>query len=137
MAQSSSRRRASGQAGNVVDCQIGGDLGLWLVMLAQPVKAGIWDKNSSFFRFDGCVGEVGRIAQRAFRDRLEECRLADIGQANLFFEKSVLWRLRDTAWSGSVHTMPLFKLFPGRPSKIFSSFTAFLGGIFLLAYERR
>jgi len=30
------------------------------------------------------------------------------------------------------HTIPLFRLFPGRPSSIFSSLTAFLGGIFFL-----
>lgn len=29
------------------------------------------------------------------------------------------------------HTIPLFKLFPGRPKGIFSSLTAFLGPIFL------
>lgn len=30
----------------------------------------------------------------------------------------------------ALHTMPLFKLFPGLPRWIFSSLTAFLGGIF-------
>lgn len=34
--------------------------------------------------------------------------------------------------------MPLFRLLPGLPSRIFSSLTAFFGGIFLLdAYVRR
>ena len=45
--------------------------------------------------------------------------------------------LQITARPGPVHTIPLFRLFPGRPSRIFSSLTAFLGGIFLLAYDRR
>jgi hypothetical protein len=31
-----------------------------------------------------------------------------------------------------LHTMPLFKLFPGRPSKTFFSSSFFFGGIFLL-----
>ena len=33
---------------------------------------------------------------------------------------------------GLRRTIPLFKLFPGRPKSTFSSLTAFLGGIFLL-----
>ena len=35
--------------------------------------------------------------------------------------------------------MPLFKLLPGRPKRIFSSLTCFFGGIFFreLAYNRR
>lgn len=36
----------------------------------------------------------------------------------------------------SLHTIPLFRLLPGLPSRIFSSLTAFLGGIFRLAYPR-
>lgn len=36
-----------------------------------------------------------------------------------------------------VHTIPLFKLLPGLPSRTFSSLTAFFGGIFLdFAYVR-
>lgn len=37
-----------------------------------------------------------------------------------------------TAHSWFLHTIPLLRLFPGRPSSIFSSLTAFLGGIFFL-----
>ncbi len=39
----------------------------------------------------------------------------------------------------ALRTIPLLRLFPGRPNKIFSCLTSFLGGIFflLLAYERR
>lgn len=56
--KTSTGRGATGQAGNVVNCKVGGDLGLGLVLLAQPVEPRIGDDNARLFRIDGSVGEI-------------------------------------------------------------------------------
>ena len=52
-------------------------------MFAQPVISSIRHNDSGLFRIYGCVGEVCGVAQRAFRDSLEECRFADVSKADL------------------------------------------------------
>lgn len=74
--EASPGRRATGQPGDVVDREIGGDLGAglggcsagfsrwrggkggYLVVVAEPVVARIGDNNTSFFGLDGCVWEI-------------------------------------------------------------------------------
>lgn len=46
------------QTGNVVDCEVGRDARLGLVLLAQPVEAIVRDNDASLLRVDGGVGEV-------------------------------------------------------------------------------
>ena len=75
-------------------------------------------------------GTYGRIAQVAFGDGLEERRLADVCQSNLWSPKTVSWIGESKDWPGGQPTTPLLRLFPGRPRRIFSSTTGFLGGIF-------
>ena len=82
IAEPRTRGRPAGQAGDVVDGQVGGDAGFGLVVLAQPVVALVRDQYASFFRVDGGVGEVGRVAEFTFGDGLEEGGFADVGEAD-------------------------------------------------------
>lgn len=71
------------------------------------------------------------VAQRALGDRLEQCRFANVSEADLLASLVAF-----TAWALSmegVHqrTIPLFKLLPGRPRRTFFSSSFFLGGILL------
>jgi hypothetical protein len=59
---------------------------------------------------------------------LEKRRLANVCKADL---KWISKRLG--AEEAAELTIPLFKLLPGLPSRTFSSFTAFFGGIFFFA----
>lgn len=52
-------------------------------MLAQPVEAGIRDNDTRFFWVDGGIREVSRVTQRTLGDRLEERRLANVGETDL------------------------------------------------------
>lgn len=81
--QSSTSRGTTGQTGNIVDGQVGRNLGLGLVMLAEPVEPLIGDDNAGLLGVNGGIGEVGRVTQGGLSDRLEECRLADVGKTNL------------------------------------------------------
>lgn len=150
VAETSTGRRTARQAGDVVDCEVGRDPRLGVVLFAQPVVALIRDDDAGLLGIDGGIGEVlgggsatgrrckverrgtyGRIAQVALGDGLEERRLADVCQSNLWSPKTARqqdWRVKD--WPGGQPTMPLLRLFPGRPRRIFSSTTCFLGGIF-------
>lgn len=81
--QTSTSRSTTGQTGNIVHGQVGGHLGLGLVVLAEPVEPLIGNDDASLFGVNGGIGEVGRVTQRGLGDRLEERRLADVGKTNL------------------------------------------------------
>jgi hypothetical protein len=59
------------------------DLGLGLVLLAEPVEAGIGDDDTGLFRVDGSVGEVGRVTEVTLGDSLEQRRFTYVGETNL------------------------------------------------------
>lgn len=73
----------TGQTGDIVHGQVGGHLGLGLVVLAQPVEAVIGDDDAGFFGVNGGIGEVGRVTQRGLGDGLEEGGFADVGKTDL------------------------------------------------------
>ena len=81
--QTGTSRGTTGQTGDIIHSQVGGNLGLGLVVGAEPVEALIGDDDAGFFRVDGGIGEVGRVTQRRLSDGLEERGLADVGEANL------------------------------------------------------
>jgi hypothetical protein len=49
----------------------------------EPVEPLIGDDNAGLLGVNGGEGEVGRVTQGGLSDRLEECRLADVGKTNL------------------------------------------------------
>jgi hypothetical protein len=75
------------QARDVDDLEEGGRLGLGLVERAEPAEALVGDVDARVVGVDCAKGEVlGRDGQ--LRERVEERRLADVGEANdadLFF----------------------------------------------------
>lgn len=71
------------QTGNIVHSQVGGNLGLGLVVVAKPVEPVIGNDDTGLLGVDGGIGEVGRVTQGGLGDRLEESRLADVGKTNL------------------------------------------------------
>lgn len=73
----------TGQTGDIIDGQVGGNLGLGFVMTAEPVEALIGNDDTSFFGVDGSEGKVGWVTQRRLGNGLEERRLADVGQSDL------------------------------------------------------
>lgn len=81
--QTGTSRGTTGQTGDIIHSQVGGNHGLGLVVGAEPVEALIRDDDTSFFRVDGGKGEVGGVTQRRLGDGLEECGLADVGETNL------------------------------------------------------
>lgn len=81
--QTGTSRGTTGQTGDIIHSQVGGNHGLGLVMGAEPVEALIRDDDTSFFGVDGGKGEVGGVTQRRLCDSLEERRLADVGETNL------------------------------------------------------
>lgn len=123
-------------------------------MLAEPIVSWIRYNNPSFFWVYSGIREVldpgllaygvpksseratySWITQRAFCNGLKQSRFSNICESNLAL---IVQHLQPR--EGVIpHTMPLFRLFPGRPSRIFFSSSFFLGGIFLrlLKYERK
>lgn len=73
----------AGQTGDIIDGQVGGHLGLGLVVFAQPVETLIGDDDTRFFGVDGGIGEVGGVTQRGLGDSLEEGGFADVGKTDL------------------------------------------------------
>ena len=73
----------TGQTGDVVDGQVGRNLGLGLVLLAEPVEALIGDDDTGLFGVDGSVGEVGRVTEVALGNGLEQRRFTYVGETNL------------------------------------------------------
>lgn len=51
-------------------------------MVAEPVVALVGHEHAGFFGVDGGVGEVGRVAELALGDGLEEGGFADVGEAD-------------------------------------------------------
>ena len=60
VAQTGTSRGTTGQAGDVVDSQVGRDLGLGLVLVAQPVEAVIGNDDARLLGLNGGVGKVLR-----------------------------------------------------------------------------
>lgn len=83
ISQTSTSRGTSGQTGDIIHGQVGGNLRLGLVVFAEPVESLIRDDDTSLFGIDSGIGEVRRVTQRRLGDGLEECRLADVGQSDL------------------------------------------------------
>lgn len=134
VAQASTGGRATGQACDIVDGQVGRDPRLGRELVAQPVISVIGDDDAGLFGLDGGIGEVGWVAQVALGDGLEEGGFADVCKADLIDSQRrpevAGGRVGGGAAGGGL-TIPLFRLLPGRPRRIFFSSTAFLGGIFL------
>lgn len=134
VAQASASGRATSQTCDIVDGQVGGDPRLGLKLVAQPVISVIGDDDAGLFRVDGGIGEVGWIAEVALGDGLEEGGFTDVCKADLIESQRrpeiASGRVLEGRASGRL-TIPLFRLLPGRPRRIFFSSTAFLGGIFL------
>jgi hypothetical protein len=97
VAKTSTCRGTTGQAGDVIDCEVGRHLRLGVVLLAQPVEALIGDDDASLLGVNSGIGEVlatvsatvvlwsaprveayGRVAQVALGDGLEQCGFADV-----------------------------------------------------------
>lgn len=119
---------------------------LWLVLLAEVLISRVWNNDSRFFWIDGCERKVlvgvstscrqvalskldhtyGRVTKGTLGDSLEQRRFTNVRKTNLntSLAKIEVKHLEEN------HTIPLFKLFPGRPKRIFFSSTAFFGGIF-------
>lgn len=153
ISKTSTSRGTSSQPSNIIDGKMCRNSGLWVVFLAEPLISLIWNEDTRLLRLDGREGEVlgiivsfdfdekasrswrqagfaictyGRVSERAFGDSLEESRLSyvcktDLEKVSKAFEHAMPW----------AHTIPLFRLFPGRPNRTFSSLTTFFGGIFL------
>ena len=81
--QTSTSRGTTGQTSNIVDGQVGGNLGLGLVLVNQPVEALIGNDDTGLFGVDGSIREVGRVTKGGLGDGLEERRLSDVGKTNL------------------------------------------------------
>jgi PPE-repeat protein len=81
--QTSTGGSTASQTGNIIDGQVSGNLGLGLVVVNEPVEPLIGDDNAGLLGVNGGEGEVGRVTQGGLSDRLEECRLADVGKTNL------------------------------------------------------
>ena len=73
----------TGQTSNVVDSEVSRDLGLGLVLLAEPVEAVIGDDDTGLFGVDGSVGEVGRVTKVALGNGLEQRRFTYVGETDL------------------------------------------------------
>jgi len=56
--KASTSGRAAGQPGNVEDGEVGGNAGLWVELVAQPIEAGIGDDDPGFFGVNGSVREI-------------------------------------------------------------------------------
>lgn len=58
VSKTSSGRRSASETGNIIDGQVGGDDGLGLVFLNEPVEPLIGDNDTSFFGINGGIGKV-------------------------------------------------------------------------------
>lgn len=83
IAQTGTGRGATGQTGDIIDCQVGGDARLGLVVVAEPVEAVIGDNDARLFGVNGGKGEVGGVTKRRLGNGLEESGFADVGETNL------------------------------------------------------
>jgi hypothetical protein len=81
--QTGTSRGTTGQTGNIVDSQVGGNLRLGLVVVDEPVVPLIGNNDAGLFGVNGGIGEVGRVTQRGLGDGLEESGFADVGKTNL------------------------------------------------------
>lgn len=86
----------TGQTGDIIDRQVGGDARLGLVVLTEPVEAVIGDDDTSLFGVDGGIGEVGRVTQGGLGNSLEEGGFTDVGQTNLHTVRFLHGRLHDS-----------------------------------------
>jgi hypothetical protein len=83
--KTSTSRGTARQTGDIVDGQVGGDLGLGVVHLAEVIEAVVGDENAGLLRIDGGIWEVGRVTKRALGNGLEESGFTNVGKADLAF----------------------------------------------------
>lgn len=69
--QTRTRGSTAGQTGNIVHGQVGGHLGLGLVVVTEPVEALVGNDDAGLLGVNGGIGEVGRVTQRRLGDGLE------------------------------------------------------------------
>lgn len=86
----------------------------------------------------GLASTYSWVSEGAFCDGLEQCRFTNVGETDLTHAIVSDGKMTELRHREVIHTMPLFRLFPGRPRRIFFSSACFLGGIlFLLAKVRK
>lgn len=73
----------TGQTSNVIDSEVSRNLGLGLVLLAEPVEALIGNDDTGLFGVDSSVGEVGRVTKVALGNGLEQRRFTYVGETDL------------------------------------------------------
>lgn len=83
--ETSTGRGTTCQTGDIIDRQVGRNLRLGLVVLAQPIETIIGDDDTRLFGVNGGIGKVGRVTQVGLGDGLEERRFTDVGQTNLWY----------------------------------------------------
>lgn len=139
VAQASTGRGTTCQTRNIVNSQVCRDARLGLELLAQPVISCVGDDNAGFLRVDSSVGKVGRVAKVALCNGLEQSRFSDVCKADLNESQKTACTCEWSGWGRPrgrlMLTIPLFKLLPGRPRRIFFSSTCFLGGILFFLFE--
>ena len=99
-------------------------------MFTEPVESVIWDNNTGFFWVDGGIWEVLSNMSESGQSVVLVVLTAGFPREHFV----IAWKSVDLP-TFARPTIPLFKLLPGRPSRIFSSLTAFLGGIFFFLDE--
>lgn len=83
VAETGTSGSSSRETSDIVDCKVGRHLRLRLIRVDEPIEPLIGHNDSRLFRVDSGIREVGRVAKRAFRERLEESRLPYVGETDL------------------------------------------------------
>ena len=83
VAETSTSGGTTGQTSNVIDSEVSRNLGLGLVLLAEPVEALIGNNDTGLFGVDSSVGEVGRVTKVALGNGLEQRRFTYVGETDL------------------------------------------------------
>lgn len=122
IAQTGTGGGTAGQTSDVVDGQVCGNARLGLELLAKPVIPLIGDNDAGLLGVDCGIGEVGWVAQVTLGDGLEQGGFADVCKADLKESQRAACRCERSGGKGYVPklTIPLLRLLPGRPSRIFS-----------------
>ena len=108
-----------------------GDLGLGLVVVAETVEPLVRDDDARLFGVDCGIGKVlVMMSTRAWWGKR-------VLTAGLPSEHLVMAWNRVDFPTLARPTMPLLRLFPGRPRRTFSWVAAFFGGIFFLDAKER
>jgi hypothetical protein len=81
--KTSTSRGTASQTSNIIDGQVGRNLRLGLVVLAEPVESLIGNDDLGLLRVDGGIRKVGGVTKVRLGDGLEECGLAHVGKTDL------------------------------------------------------